>query len=103
MAVLSLPEPIEPAMTGADFMVDWPKLRGQRVTIVGGTVSGAQQSAAVLQVAGGFVVLLPPWEQREELRYLFQNCAGMIPLVACRMAVTGDVSPTPQSTTGWPQ
>jgi hypothetical protein len=89
-------------MTGPDFMVDWPKLVGQRVQITGGRVTAATEKDAYLLLPGGLVFLEPPWAEREDLRYLFHNCTDLVSDdSACTMTVTGNVEKRPS--TGGPK
>jgi hypothetical protein len=80
-----------PTISGLDFLVDWPKLRGQAVRLVGGQIAAATTDYALLSVPGGNVTLKPPWTDREDLRYLFQHCTSLVTGNQCVMDVTGVV------------
>ena len=79
-------------MNGLDFMVDWPKLMGQRVTISGGQVRFADSDAARLKLPGGNVDLKPQWVDREDLRYIFKHCTEIPDGSICVTSVTGTVA-----------
>lgn len=80
------------AMTGLDFMVDWPGLEGRKVIVTGGAVVSASAKFALLQVPGGNVTLTGPWADREDLRYLFKVCTSLLPDKSkCTMTVSGTV------------
>ena len=79
-------------MSGVDFMVDWPKLMGQRVTILGGNIKFATSDGAMLYLPGGYINVKPEWQDREDLRYLFKNCTEIAEGSICVMNVTGTVS-----------
>lgn len=72
-------------------MVDWPKLRGEYVIIQGGVANFAGMDSVTLHAAGAFVNLMPPWQEREDLRYLLKNCAGIGEPQFCAMDVAGYV------------
>jgi len=78
-------------MTGLDFMVDWPKLVGETVTITDGRITTASDQFAFLRMSGGKAWLRPPWSDREDLRYVFAHCTSMLTDSACVMPVTGTV------------
>jgi hypothetical protein len=86
------------SMAGLDFMVDWPELNLQTVTIVDGHVVNASHDYAQLRVTGGTVSLFEPWIEREDLRYVLRHCTSVFLFrrekhasEPCRMAVTGTV------------
>lgn len=91
-AAMTLPAAAQQQISGLDFMVDWPSLVGQTVTITDGRVFGARADGALLDVPGGSVPLRGPWADREDLRYLFTHCEGIMPDKACEIAVTGTVA-----------
>ena len=78
-------------VSGLNFMVDWQTMIGKQVLISGGLVRGADHKMAVLFVPGGTIYLMPPWYEREDLRYLFNHCTSLGDEARCKMEVTGIV------------
>jgi hypothetical protein len=81
------------AMDPADFLVDWQSMIGERVILRSVTVYGATPDYATAILEGQFFTVVQPWADRDDLRYLFRNCAKIIPDKAqCTMDVEGEVS-----------
>lgn len=74
-----------------DLLVDWRSLIGQRVIVTGGRISWATNESAILNGPGGNLFLRPPWANAEGLRYIFQNCSGLLTGARCDLSVAGDV------------
>jgi len=91
-ATAAAADPVE--MRGLDFLVDWPKLVGQQVKITDGIVYGAQENVMTLKLKGGFAILKQPWTDREDLRFVLQNCDDLLPVKKCAMIVVGTVEDT---------
>ncbi len=80
-----------PEMSGLDFIVDWQKYIGVGVIILDGTITAMSNDSGYLKVPGGIVILSPPWTEREDLRFLFENCTGLRNSDKCNMAIAGIV------------
>ena len=81
------------AMDPADFLVDWKSMIGERVILRSVTVYGATEDYATAILEGQFFTIVQPWADRDDLRYLFRNCAKIIPDKAqCTMDVEGEVA-----------
>ncbi|KQT52224.1 MULTISPECIES: hypothetical protein [unclassified Aureimonas] len=57
-----------------DFMVEAPKLIGQRVRIENQRVDGLSFQGGFLRLSGGSALLQGPWSDREDFRRLIPAC-----------------------------
>ncbi len=74
-----------------DFLVDWRDYVGQPIIITGGSVLSARADGAMLWVRGGGVALSPPWAEREDIRFLLNNCNTLDKKPECSVSVGGIV------------
>lgn len=80
-----------PRMTGLDFLIDWPDYTDQRVILTGGKIAGANIQFMLLSVKGGNITLREPWQDREDVRYLLNNCTSILTGRECEMMISGTV------------
>jgi len=74
-----------------DFLVDWPKMIGERVHLQGQVIS-ASEDFMMLHIPPENITL-KGWRDREDLRYLFRNCTGLFTDKSkCTMGVVGTVT-----------
>lgn len=80
-----------PRIDVIDFVVDWQTYVGKAVILTGGAVNFADSTSAVLFKPGAAIMLLAPYREKEDMRYILKNCAGVAPAALCAMEVSGVV------------
>ncbi|TIV93595.1 MAG: hypothetical protein E5V74_24885 [Mesorhizobium sp.] len=61
-----------------EFMVAWPDLVGREVVITKGRIAVASDQFMLMKLPGGTVTLYPPWDDRDDLRPLFEHCTSVL-------------------------
>lgn len=78
-----------PRIDIVDFVVDWKIYAGKYVIVSGGVVNFTDTTSATLHAQGATVVIMAPFQNKEDLRYLLKNCAGVGARDKCAMEVFG--------------
>ena len=77
-----------------DFLLDWESYEGHTIALMGGAVVFAKADRVMVYSSAGVVMAMPPWRDKEDLRYLMRACAGPHIVEECKVPVVGAVSRT---------
>lgn len=80
-----------PRLNAVDFFLDWEQYVGKVVIVSGGTVVVAQADKVMVYSLPGNFYAHGPWADKDDLRFLLNNCTGMLPSQKCTTEMAGTV------------